>query len=104
MNDLEFEVYNNRKDSFLTYKIIKTDNGWYISHIAINGDCKPSGHPILHLNLNQDYISYPKQIDLHMEELWNEIDEGEINEDLAQKKLQAIADWITLCEQNKPKM
>lgn len=102
MNDLKFEVFNNRKGTFVTYNLEKTDAGWNISHIAINGKCEPSGQPLLHLNLNQDYISYPKQIDLHMEELWSEIDEGEITEDLAQKKLQAIADWITLCEKNRP--
>lgn len=102
MNDLRFEVYNNRKKTFLTYEFNKTKNGWYISHIAINGECEPNGKPILYLNLNQDYISYPKQIATLMEELWFDIDEEKIEKDIAQKRLQDIADWITLCEQNKP--
>jgi len=102
MDNLKFKVYNNRKSTFITYNLDKTSDGWHISHIAMNGACEPSGQPLLHLNLSQDDISYPEQIDLYMEELWFDIDEGEIQQDIAQKKLQAIANWITLCEKNRP--
>ncbi|MBU1994989.1 hypothetical protein KKC15_09810 [bacterium] len=104
MNNLKFKVYNNRKESFLTYKFNKTNNGWHMSHIAINGDCEPNGKPILYLNLNQDCIFYPNQIDILLEELWFDINEERINKITAQKRLQDIADWITLCEQNRPKV
>jgi len=38
------------------YKIKRIKTGWYIEHIAINGECDKSGEPILYRNLRQDFI------------------------------------------------
>ena len=39
------------------YEIKRIKTGWYIKHIAINGECDKSGEPILYRNLRQDSVS-----------------------------------------------
>ena len=102
MNDLTFEVYNCRRSSTVTYRINKTSNGWYISHIAINGNCEPDGTPYVYTNFDQDYINYPSGFGDSLEWLWKKIDNHEINREEAQIKLQELADWVSLCEKGQP--
>lgn len=104
--DTEFHlrVYSNRWKNEDAYRIWKTDTGWEIKHLAINGPTKPSGEPTLFMNLSQDYISYPHNLGDFMEWLWEQIDTGEINTaDEVQEKLNDIGRWISACETNIPK-
>ena len=102
MKDLTFKVYNNRRDSTLTYMIDKTAEGWHIEHIAINGDCTPDGNPYFYTNFNQDNIDYPSGFGRSLAWLWEQIDYEEFNREEAQQKLQELADWVTLCEKGQP--
>lgn len=102
MNKFTFKVYNNRRSCFLTYDVKKTNEGWHVSHIAINGDCSPDGTPYFKMNFDQDFINYPNRFGNYLEWLWEQIENGEIVQEEAQKKLQELADWVTSCEQNRP--
>ena len=101
--ELEFEVYNNRHGQTATYRIKKTQTGWYISYIAINGDCEPNGEPFLYSNFRQDYIGYPSSLPQFFEELWERIDTNDIDAQEAQIRVQQLADWVSSCEMNEPK-
>lgn len=102
MEDLDFRVYNRRRGSTIRYTISKTSEGWYISYIAINGNCSPDGNPFFYKNFNQDYINYPSGFGNQLEYLWEKIDNEEIDRDEAQEKLQELADWVSFCEKSTP--
>ena len=103
MEEYEFEVFNNRWNSTLTYRVRKTESGWHIAHIAINGNCEPDGNPLFYSNFKQDNISYPNNFGDYLEWLWEQMDQGEVAEDEAQKMLQELADWVSICERSQPK-
>ena len=101
IDNLKFQVHNNRRNSILNYKISKTPEGWGFKHISINGDCKPDGSPYFKMNFEQDNMSYPSSFGEFLEHLWSKIDSAEITEEEAQNKLQELADWVSLCEKNE---
>jgi len=104
--DMEFylRVYSNRWGHEDVYRIWKTDTGWEIKHLAINGPAKPSGETTLFSNLKQDYISYPYNLGDLMECLWEQINAGDISAPgEVQEKLNDIGQWISICERNTPK-
>ena len=103
MENLEFSVYNTRRESTITYRVNKTDNGWHVSHIAINGDCKLDGSPFFYSNFDQDFITYPSAFGDSLEHLWGKINNEEIDVKEAQVKLQELADWVSICEKSQPK-
>jgi len=100
---LSIKVYNNRFSSKVTYKVNKTDDGWYVSYIAMKGDCTPDEIPYFYANFDQNYINYPCNFNESLEWLWEQIDNGEIDREEAQKKLQELADWVSICENSTPK-
>ena len=103
MSSFTFEVYNNRRDSNITYRINKTDKGWHISYIAISGDCAPDGEPYFYMNFRQDSIAYPSGFGSSLEHVWEELEHGHISDSEAQSMLQDLADWVSACEQSEPK-
>lgn len=103
MEEFTFSVYANRWGSSSTYGVKKTNEGWHISHIAINGDCEPDGKPYFYSNFKQDSISYPSSFGSQLEWLWGQLDDGEIDSDEAQEKLQQLADWVSVCEKSEPR-
>lgn len=103
MKPFTFRVYNKRHDSVLTYRLEKTDSGWDIQHIAINGPCSPDGSALFYTNFEQDNIQYPVGFGAFLEWLWGQLDSQEISESDAQTKLQELADWVSLCERGQPR-
>lgn len=84
------------------YKIKRIKTGWNIKHIAINGDCDKSGEPFLYQNLRQDFISYPYDLPIIMESLWELVENEKLNHEQLQHELDKISNWISECEMNKP--
>lgn len=101
--EFNFTVFSNRWGHHATYQINKTNDGWYVKHIAINGDCAPDGKPFLFSNLDQDNISYPHRTGWYLEYLWNQLHNEVISYEEAQLHLQELADWINDCEKSQPK-
>lgn len=102
MKPFTFEVFNYRYGSTLSYDVTKTESGWYIHHIAINGDCDKEGSPYFYSNFNQDNIAYPKQFGTYLAYLWADFDLGERSHDDAQTMLQELADWVSTTEKSQP--
>ena len=103
MTEYTFKVYNNRRNSELTYRVKKSEKGWYISHIAINGDCEPDGTPYFYTNFDQDYIKYPSGFGSFLKHLWELLEDEIIDNEAAQEKMQQLADWVTVCEKSQPR-
>lgn len=102
MNEFSFEVYNRRHDGQVTYNLRKIPDGWHISHIAINGDCKPDGSDLFYSNFEQNYINFPSGFGGFLSHLWSRLDTAEITTEDAQAKLQELADWVSACEKSQP--
>ena len=84
------------------YRIKRTKTGWYIEYIAINGECDKSGEPYLFQNLRQDHISYPHNLPMFMESLWDAVENEKLNQKQLQQELNKFSNWINASEMNKP--
>lgn len=97
--ELTFEVYTRRWGHTDRYRIKRTIDGWYCSHIAIRGKCEKNGDGALFENLHHDCVFFPEDaVKYGMEELWEAADEGEIGLEELQRRLQQVADWISHVE------
>ncbi|PUE26355.1 hypothetical protein B9Z39_11525 [Limnohabitans sp. JirII-29] len=103
MSDFDFTLYVDRFSGNRTYHLKRTESGWHISHIAINGDSKPNGAPFLYLNFEQDGVHYPSGIQVFLEHVWTRLKEGSLNDEAAQQRLQELADWVSACEKAQPR-
>jgi len=86
------------------YRIKWTENGWYIEHIAINGECDKTGDPFLYRNLKQDFISYPNDLPNMMKSLWYAFYEENLSQEQLQIKIDEISERINICEKNKARL
>lgn len=97
--EMTFSVYTRRWGHLNNYRICRTIDGWYVKHIAINGACKKDGTGALMSNLQHDSVFYPEDgVKYAMRQLWKKADEGKLNIEQLQEKLQQIADWISAVE------
>ena len=102
LSNFEFRVFNRRHNNEISYRVTKTERGWNIEHIAINGHCEPDGAPLFYDNFNQDNIQYPSGFGSFLEQLWSQLEREEIGVSEAQTKLQELAAWVSFCEQSQP--
>ena len=84
------KVYSHRWGHDDRYRISKTDKGWHIVHISINGPCDKTGAPYLFENLRQDSINYPHDLGGYMKHLWKRATAENMSEDEIQKQLDLI--------------
>lgn len=102
MKDFELTYYTRRWKANTTLTVKKTQAGWHISNIAINGDTDTEGAPILEQNLHQDNVRYPHDVGSFLGFIWGELDSAAIDEIRAQQMIDEIGDWITSCETSQP--
>lgn len=93
-------VGRKRQGSYDYYTIERNDKGWFIQHIAINGQCNSRGEPYLFDNLNHDSINYPESLGDYMDYLWRQSKNK--NEKWIQQKLNVISDRISEVEIKSP--
>lgn len=89
-----------RIGSYDYYTIERNEKGWFITHIAINGQCNTRGEPYLFENLNHDSINYPEALGDYMDFLWRYSKNK--SEKWMQQKLNVIAKWISEVEITSP--
>lgn len=98
---MTFKVYTRRWGHEDTYSIQRTVDGWHCGHISIHEKCKKNGDGGLFMNLNHDSIFYPKDgVAYAMEKLWEDADDGLIDFNELSKRIQQIADWISVVEKS----
>lgn len=100
--EFEFKVYSDRQGHFDKYKLKRTSNGWYVSFMAISGECDKGGRPFLYKNFKQDLIEYPKGLSNYLEWLWFRAKDEGLSKKEVQKGLNTLANWVNKCEKNKP--
>jgi len=103
MESFEFRVYSHRKSIYVTYKLMRTGNGWKIPNILCNDDSSPDGMPALYANLDQDIISYPNNLGNFLGHIWSRIDSKELTQSEAQSRINELAAWVSNCEIGQPK-
>ena len=96
---LTFRVFSRRWGHDDCYTVERRIDGWYASHISINGLSKKDGTGALIVNFQHDLIQFPEDgVKYALETLWDMADETEMTVDELQNKLQEIADWISAVE------
>lgn len=98
----KFKVVSRRWGSADEYTLKRTLDGWYVSHMAINGSCDKGGRPYLFENLKHDSIQYPVGLDGLLEWLWEQARDKGMSEIDVQKEMTALADWVTNTENSMP--
>lgn len=100
----EFRVYSARWGHDDVYTILCTEDGWNVSHVAINGPCKPDGSPVLYKNLDQDSIAYPEAMKSDMEYIWEKHKDGTLSAAEVQEKLNLLAQWVEATAAARPNL
>lgn len=89
-----FTVSNPRWGHDDTYYLDVHEEGWTVSHMAINGDCDPSGEPYLYRNFRQDGITYPGTLGWYMRRLFEHVKDSTLQDDEIQRRLDRLAQWV----------
>lgn len=97
---MKLTVYSRRWSHDDAYEIRKTGKGWFVGHLAINGECNKSGEPYLFENLDHDSINYPEALGDYLEWIWDK-SEGK-NEEWIQERLNELSEWIKSVEKSSP--
>lgn len=95
-------VFTRRWGHADAYKIIKTVEGWHVSHMMVGGDGYKTGFPGLKRCFDQDSVNYPSRIVDYFEKIWDLLEAGEIDEEKAQEYFNELGEWISVCERNTP--
>lgn len=99
--EVDFKVYTVRWSGYDTYKITRTVYGWKVNNILISSETLKDGTGGLFNNLKHDSVFFPKDgVAYAMEKIWELADNGELNLNELEEKLQEIADWISDVERN----
>lgn len=108
---MELKVHP-RNDIYLPQILIeRTSQGWYVSTGSRRGECYKNGklipgqgHESLFdiLDRHGDSISYPSDLGIYMEMLWERAEELKMNDDEIQKNLDVLSEWIQKVEDGKP--
>lgn len=102
MTDFNLTYYTRRWNNRTTLTVRRTETGWHISHIAINGDTDREGAPILEANLQQDNVKFPHDVGAFLGFVWGELHNGAIDDARAQTMIDQIGEWISTCESSQP--
>lgn len=100
--EFSFRVYSRRWGHDDSYQVIRTKDGWDISHAAIGGPCDKGGNPFLFKNFRQDSIQHPARLDGWLEWLWNQAAEKGLTPAQVQAALAQLAEWVRQTEQSAP--
>lgn len=102
-DEFYLDVYTRRWGHDDRYTFKRTENGWFIGNIAINGNCDKTGAPYLYENLRQDSVNYPKSLPGYLEYLWDQAAEEGLSHETVQDSLNILSNWIKVCEKGSPK-
>ena len=101
--EFKMKIYVRRLGWEDTYRIKRTESGWYVEFLSISGDCDKKGSPYLFMNLDHDGVCYPAQLGDFMEWLWEKAAEKGMEESEVQTAINKLGVWISVCEKKAPK-
>lgn len=102
--EFDFSVYSRRWGHEDSYRITRTEDGWFVKHAGIGGPCDKQGKPYLFKNLSQDHINYPAALPNYLERVWDEAsNEGSgLTKHQVQRALNRLAKWVSETERGTP--
>jgi len=101
--EFTFSVYTKRWGHEDKYSMKRTKTGWTVSHFGIQGDCNKEGFPYLFKNLDQDFVSYPRDLGSYVWSIWETAERG-LTKAEVQALITQVANWVSQCERTKPKV
>lgn len=97
--EMTFCVYSRRWGHEDVYGVKRTEEGWKFRFMSEYVSCRKDGTDALFLNLEHDCIFGPEEgVKYALENLWEEAEEGRLSFEELQKRLQQVADWISIVE------
>lgn len=103
-NQFTFKVFGRHYQHEDSYDVTFNEDGWYISHISISGQCDRTGEPSLYANFRQDDISFPEAIRSEMSSIWEFYHEGMITAEDVQKNFDLLGRWIDATGDARPQI
>lgn len=100
--EFTFTFYTNRWRHDETLKMIRNDNGWYVSFIGIEGQCDKSGDPYLYKNLKHELVSYPRRLSGYISSIWERAERDGLTKEQVQEMLNRVGEWVSLTEKHSP--
>lgn len=97
-----FKYWTDRYGDFTTVSLTHIPTGWHLDAIAHTGDCDRTGAPWVFSNFGQDVVTYPQKLGAWLEHAWYQIENSEWTSDVAQIRIQQLADWVSACERAEP--
>lgn len=94
LNRFKFTVYSPRWGHNDTYRLGVLDDGWYVAHLMINGNCDKQGEPFLFRNFRQDSINYPSGLGFEMGLLFEHARDGTLPDNEIQRRLDLLGEWV----------
>ena len=95
-------VYSNRWGHSDKYRVVRTANGWEVSHLGVGGPCNKKGAPFLYSNLDHDGIEYPTSLGDGLEFLWEQARQTRMSARQVQQALNSLAYWVRVVEYHIP--
>jgi len=98
----ELVVPSILRDKDDNYYMEFNNDGWFIKHIVINGQCDVKGEPYLYRNFTQDSLSYPYNLGDQFEFIWHSYDQKLITSEEVEARFLQITKWLRAVNENRP--
>lgn len=95
-------IYTRRWGHDDRYKLVRNSDGWYVDYLTYQGQAGRDAEPMLSDSLKHDSVSYPRNLDLIMEDIWVRAQDEGLTHEKVQEMLNEVADWISITERNYP--
>ena len=102
--EFELRVFSRRWKHEDTYRLKRTESGWYLSTMSLaqTGDCDKSARPHLFDALAHDSVQYPRGTGDWIEWLWDQAKQKGLSREQIQAGFDEVAEWINETERNAP--
>ena len=98
--DVDFRIYSRRYKKIENNTIRRTIDGWYFKSTSMEGNVQKDGSGIFTDYLKQENLFYPYDGVLYaLENLWDDVDDGDVEYDEYVLRIGEIANWINETDQ-----
>lgn len=101
----DFPIYSRHRGYEHPYRLKRTESGWQVLGTIMIGK-KPAdkrGYPSIFDIFRHDGICYPEGIDALLERAWI-MASGHATEAEVRQTIKDLAEWISICERNAPRL
>lgn len=111
---MKLKLYNRRYGIPSNISIERTSEGWDVRDLHRGGRCYKNGELLENHEMGEQSLfrildqagpegfSYPSDLGIYMEMLWERAEKLMMNDDEIQKNLDVLSEWIQKVEDGKP--